>query len=173
MYSMLWLSAIFFGIIGALRGWNREIVATAGIVLATFVLFQFDSLLRNALLLTIASDQAFIIQIVIFAIIIYFAYQSRTVVEDRTPDNRSRAQYYALGALVGAFNGYLMWSAVWYLLDINQYPLYPLVIAPAPGSVTEQYLNAIPLVALGGLAGGSDLLIIVVIIMFLIVIFMI
>ena len=48
--AVMWTMAIFFAIIGFLRGWNREVIATAGIILGLFALFQFDSLIRGVLL---------------------------------------------------------------------------------------------------------------------------
>ena len=35
----MWTMALFFAFIGFLRGWNRELVATAGIILGLFALF--------------------------------------------------------------------------------------------------------------------------------------
>ena len=174
LYSMLWIMAAFFAVIGAIRGWNKEMVSTAGIILALFALFQFDPLLRGVILASVPRDQAFFVQIGLFAAIIYFAYQSRTIVNRAGPSNPNRTQNAVLGAVLGALNGYLIWGAVWYFMDINEYPLAPLVIAPAPGSVSEATLNTIPLVLLGGgAASNGDLLTIIVIVLFLIVLFMI
>ncbi|MBC6936621.1 MAG: hypothetical protein DWB42_12365 [Chloroflexi bacterium] len=174
LYTMLWISAIFFGIIGAMRGWNREIVSTAGIILALFTLFQLDPLLRGVFLASVPREQTFFVQVGLFAAIIYFAYQSRTIVDRSGPDNPNRTQNMVLGVVLGALNGYLIWGAIWYFLDINEYPFSPLVTAPPAGSVSEQALNAIPLVLLGGGAAASgELLTIVVIVLFLLVLFII
>lgn len=174
LYTMLWICAIFFGIIGAMRGWNREIISTAGIILALFTLFQLDPLLRGVFLASVPREQTFFVQVGLFAAIIYFAYQSRTIVDRGGPDNPNRTQNMVLGVVLGALNGYLIWGAIWYFLDINEYPFSPLVTAPPPGSVSEQALNAIPLVLLGGGAAASgELLTIVVIVLFLLVLFII
>jgi len=175
IYSMTWIVAIFFAVIGMIRGWSRELVSLAGIILAMFALFQFDSLLRGVILASVPSDQAFFVQIGLFTVILYFAYQTRSpgaARGDRGP-RRGRFQDAILGGMLGALNGYLIWGAVWYFLDINGYPLSNLVIAPAPGSITDRNIGAIPLVLLGGAAGGSaELLTIIVIILFLFVLFM-
>ncbi len=172
VYSMLWITAIFFAIIGGIRGWSKELVSLAGIILALFALFQFDALLRGIVLASVPGDQAFFVQIIIFGVIVYFAYRTRGGAGDRGP-NRSRTQDAILGALLGAVNGYLMWGAIWYFLDINQYPFSPLVIAPAPGSISDQNLGTIPLVLLGGATGGStQILTVVVILLFLLVLFL-
>jgi hypothetical protein len=59
---------------------------------------------------------------------------------------------------------------LWYFLDINEYPLAPLVIAPAPGSPSDQARDLIPLVILGGGTNGTgDFLAIAVVVLILIV----
>ena len=74
--------------------------------------------------------------------------------------------------MLGALNGYLIWGTVWYFLDINDYPLSPLIIAPDPGSISAQNIGALPLALIGGAAGGStEILTIVVILIFLSVMF--
>jgi hypothetical protein len=171
LYTMLWIMAIFFSIIGAIRGWNKEIIATAGIILAMFALFQFDSLLRGVFLASVPRDQAFFVQAGLFGVIVYFAYQTRSIAVERRP-SASRVQNAVLGALFGALNGYLIWGTIWYFLDINDYPLSPLIIAPTPDSISAQNLNAIPLALLGGIAGSGELLAIMVIILFVLVLFL-
>lgn len=49
LWAFMWLLAAFFGLIGYLRGWDRELVVTAAIVLTSFMIMQFDSLLRMIL----------------------------------------------------------------------------------------------------------------------------
>lgn len=170
--NMLWLCAIFGAILGFHRGWNREVISMAGIVLGWFVLFQFDSLLRGTLLAAMPFDQVFLIQVLLFAALTFFSYQTRFF----TPEGRSgesrreRTQSSLLGGLVGFFNGYLIWGTIWYLLDINEYPLSPFITAPAPGSASANSLNMIPIVFFGGgLDGTGDFLTAVVIVVLFIV----
>jgi hypothetical protein len=67
-------------------------------------------------------------------------------------------------------NRYLIAGTLWYFLDINEYPLAPLVIAPGPGSPSERALDLLPLVILsGGVNGGGDFLAIAVIGLFFVV----
>lgn len=167
LYSLMWVIAAFAAVIGYLRGWNREIVVTAGAVLAMFLLFQFDSLLRGTLLSTAPREQTFFIQAGIFLLIVYAAYQNRTFNARERTGNISGL----LGALVGFFNGYLIGGTLWYFLDINEYPLSPLITAPGLASPSAQSLPAIPLVVLsGGVGGNGDFLAIIVIGLLLLVI---
>lgn len=176
--ALMWTMAVFFAIIGYLRGWNREIISTAGIVLGLFALFQFDSLLRGVLLVNVPRDQVFFIQTIFFIAIVFFAYQERTIIgggdRRRREEGRDDVQNKVLGALLGFVNGYLIWGSIWYFLDINEYPLAPMVIAPSPGSPSDQARNILPLVLLGGGPGGNgDLLAVAVIVLFVFVLIII
>jgi hypothetical protein len=171
--AVLFMMTIFFAFIGYLRGWNRELIAMAGIILGLFALFQFDTLIRGAILRGVALDQVFIIQASLFIIVVFFSYQTRALGGGRG-DGRSNLQESILGAIVGGINGYLIWGSLWYFMDINNYPLAPAVIAPAPGSPSDQALQWLPLVVLGGGVGGSgDLLAVAVIVLFLFVLIVI
>jgi hypothetical protein len=171
--AVLVAMAIFFAIIGFLRGWNKELIATAGIILGLFALFQFDSLLRGVLLAGVSQDQVFLVQATIFIIIVFFAYQTRALGRAR-PDGRDNLQESILGGIVGFVNGYLIWGTLWYFMDINQYPFSPWVVAPAPGSPSDQARDLLPLVILGGgINGDGNLLAIAVIVLFLFVLIVI
>jgi hypothetical protein len=169
LYSLMWILAVFFAIIGFMRGWNREVVATAGVVLGLFALFQLDSLIRGTLLLTFPPDQAFFIQVSVFLIVVFFAYQNRTFTRETRP-GRFNIQSGILGALVGFLNGYLIVGTLLYFMDINEYPFSPYILAPAINSPSANHLTSMPLVILGGGIGGSgDLLAVAVIFLFLLV----
>lgn len=161
LYSLMWIIAAFSGVLGFLRGWNKEVVVTAACVLGMFVLFQFDTLLRGTLLVVFPRDQAFFIQAGIFLLMVYGAYQNRAFVPRAARRNTTAS---ILGGLVGFLNGYLIAGAIWYFLDINEYPLDPLIIAPSINSPSAQYLPSMPMVILsGGVAGTGDFLAIIVI----------
>ena len=171
LVGAMWVLAIFFAIIGFLRGVNKEIISTAGIILALFALFQFDQYIRGTLLVNVPARQIFLFQAVVFLVVVFFAYQTRALGMDEEEDaGRDNIQSGVLGAIVGFINGYLIWGSLWYFLDINLYPLEPYIIAPAEGSASQQALDILPLVLLGGgPAGSGDALAVVVIVLFFIV----
>lgn len=172
--ALLVFMSVFFGVIGFLRGWNRELIAMAGIILGLFALFQFDNLIRGVLLAGVARDQVFLIQSLLFVIIVFFAYQTRALGDGDSREGRDNLQTSILGAIVGFINGYLIWGTIWYFMDINEYPLAPSVIAPAPGSPSDQARDLLPLVILGGGVNGTgDLLAVAVIVLFLFVLIVI
>ena len=169
LYSLMWILAIFGGILGVMRGWNREVVALAGILLGMFALFQFDALLRGTILLSFPRSQAFLVQIGLFLAIVFLAYQNRSLVPD--DDNEVSIQESILGAFVGFINGYMIGGSLWYFIDINEYPFSPNIVAPLVNSPSADRLNAIPLVLMSGGTGGSgDLLLVIVVVLFLLLI---
>lgn len=175
LVGVMWMMAIFFGIIGFLRGINKEIISMSGIILALFALFQFDQYIRGTLLANVPLAQVFIFQSGLFVLVTFFAYQTRALgLENKAPDGRNNLQSSILGGMLGLVNGYLIWGSIWYFMDINQYPLAPYVVAPSVGSPSADALGFLPLVILGGGVGGSgDFLAVAVIVLFLIVLIVI
>lgn len=170
LYSLMWIIAVFFAVIGFLRGWNRGVVASAGIFMGMFALFQFDPFIRAILrLFAFPQSQVFLIQSALFLIIVYFSYQNSAFITDDR-NSRVNLQDSILGVVVGFLNGYLIGGTLWYFLDINEYPLDPYIVAPAPNSPSATLMNSIPLVLLsGGPAGSGEFLLVAVIILLLIV----
>ena len=118
---------------------------------------------------SLSRDQTFFIQAGLFLLIVYIAYRNRS--STTRGKGRAISAESILGALVGFFNGYLIMGALWYFLDINEYPLDPLIIAPSITSPSAQNLAAMPMIVFsGGVAGSGDFLAIVVIILLLFVI---
>ncbi len=175
---LIWLAAFFFAYVGFGRGWSKEVISMAGIVLGLFALHEFDNLLRGTILANLPPDQVFYVQSVIFLIIVFFAYQTRALIggdverarRGDSREGRDSLQASALGAIVGFWNGYLISGSLWYFLDINaiagRYPLDPYVVAPA----SREVVSSLPLYVLaGGPGSNGDLLALAVIVLFLIV----
>jgi hypothetical protein len=165
-YSLMWVAAFFFGVMGYLRGWNRELLAASGIVLTMFAIFQFDAFLRVSVYALLPREQVFVLQMFLFLAVVWLVYQASDVRTGRraaaAPVETVQSSF--LGVLAGAFNGYLIIGTLWYFLDINEYPFSQWITAPAPGSPSAQNLGLMPLMLVGGGSGGSgDLLALVVI----------
>jgi len=180
---LLTMMALLFGYIGFTRGWNKELIATSGIILGLFTLFQFDDVLTN-LLVSFPPEQAFALRTIIFSTIVFFAYQTRALIGEEATrarssgrdgrDGRDNLQSSVLGGLVGTFNGYLIWGTLWYFQHVENYPLSPYITAPQPGSPSANFVESLPLYILaGGPGGAGNLLAAAVIVLFLIVLIVI
>lgn len=147
---------IFFAIIGFLRGFYREFVALAGILLALFILTEFGWVLdfifgRTNATLRFIADAAMLI------LLTYFSYEQAptTFVPSRYRRGRRGEirlpgeegwQTRLLGALIGGFNGYLVVGSLWYFMDQLEYPITSLILMPALGSESADFVSRLPLV---------------------------
>lgn len=195
---LFFLLVVVFGLVGYARGWTKEIISTAGIVLALFAIHNFDDVLRSMVNADPPAGQAvtqavianrqslFWLQSALFAVVVFFAYQTRALVGEDVrrgqgrPDRRDRDrdgqnddfQVRIMGFIFGLLNGYLIWGSLWYFMDKAGYPLAPYVNPPPVGSDSFALINALPLNVLA--PGGVDtLLTLMVIVAFLIVLILI
>jgi uncharacterized membrane protein required for colicin V production len=169
--TFLWSLIGIFAVIGFLRGWTKEVVATAGIILALFTSWQFSSILIQPLTQGASPEQVFYLYTGLLLIITFFAYQTpgtaARLSEGRMWANRREGlQERLLGTVIGAVNGYLVFGSIWYYLDVTQYPFPPYIFAPTPGSASAAMVGSLPLIFLV----QGNLLTILVIVLFLFVI---
>lgn len=162
-----------FAIVGFLRGWTKEVVATAGIILALFASQQLSTILIEPLIQGAKPEQAFYLYSLLLLVITFFAYQTpgtaARLSEGRMWGGRREGlQERLLGMIVGGINGYLIFGSIWFYLFKFDYPvaLAPYIIAPPPGSASAAFVNALPL----NFLAQSNLLTILVIVLFLFVI---
>lgn len=147
--SFLWVMVVLFAIIGFVRGSLKEIIAMAGIVLGIFILEQLRDVLVSPLVASAELDQQFYLYAGILLAAALFAYETPERIERiarRSGSGRDNLQESLLGALLGGFNAYMLFGALWYYLDNLSYPLWPNVIAPPAGSGSALMVNQLPLV---------------------------
>lgn len=148
LLSFLLMMIGMFAIIGFLRGWTKELIATAGIVLALFALKQFETILIDPL--TQGQQKSkFYLEAAILLSMGFFAYQTPPEAISRGgrrgASNREGFQDGILGALVGALNGYLLFGSLWWYMDNLEYPLSPYIVPVIPGSASANFVSALPL----------------------------
>ena len=178
---MMWAMAALFGYVGFLRGWNKEMISTAGIILGLFALTEFDDVIEQ-MLITAPAGQKFFFRVTIFAIIVFFAYQTRALIGEDAGRSRSRSrrgstgegrdhlQASMLGGIIGFLNGYLIWGSIWYFMHPD-YPLSPYISSPIAGTASAGFIDSLPLAILG--SGDGNLLAAAVIVLFVAVLIVI
>jgi uncharacterized membrane protein required for colicin V production len=129
MISLFWLFWIFialFALVGTLRGWSKEVIAMAGLILSLFTIRQFGwpivRLLGGGSEVT---QEAMVQQLIVLALIHlgigFFSYQGVYLVRNRL-SGRERLQERLLGMGVGAVNGYFLVGALWSFLEFQVTP---------------------------------------------------
>lgn len=145
---------VFFGIIGALRGWAKELLVSFSVVLARFVelvLMNYVPVLNRALqVLAVEQPETwFYVRAVIFVLIIVFGYA--TTVISAALGKRARKeklQDTLLGFFLGGINGYLIVGMFWgFLIEIN-YQVWGII--PPPEEVVMGMVEYLPLYWLDG-----------------------
>lgn len=147
MISLVVLFGIFivlFAIIGAMRGWAKELLVTSAIVLGLFlnaILETYITPYRTALFLQPGQSQ-FMIRGVLLILLAFFGYQTPHLRALQSKLARERLEEVLLGSLLGALNGYLLIGSIWYYLHQAGYPT-DLVIWPPPLPQIEQSIAEI------------------------------
>jgi lysylphosphatidylglycerol synthetase-like protein (DUF2156 family) len=139
---------ILFAIIGAMRGWAKEMMVTASAMLALFVITVLETYVKG-LSETFAvpgSDGQFWMRVALILMLTFFGYQTPNLPRiggERFA--RERLQDSMLGIFLGALNGYLIVGSIWYFLSEANYQAISYIIPPDPNSIPGQ--AAIKLVA--------------------------
>lgn len=194
LQTIFWIFVIFFALIGAIRGWSKEVVAAAGLVLSLFTLKQFGSYILALLgmvvdpTLTIDPDvvyrRQFWILTAFHLFIAFFSYQGPTLAASVNSRLRPRdtAQEKVLGAIFGAANGYLIIGTLISFLEFRvrggefvrllaneSYPFPATMIARPADAAALVVFNYLPL----DLFQGTLLLPLILVALFLVVIIVI
>jgi hypothetical protein len=144
--AVFWMYVLLFGVIGAFRGWAKELLVIFSILLAiaidTVLLTYVDSVriimtskpgitqfaLRSGLLLTMT----------------YFGYQTPNLPAFASGKfAREKLQDMLLGAALGLINGYFIAGSLWFYMNQANYPL-PYVTAPTDPAVVATYMKYMP-----------------------------
>ena len=141
--AVFWLMVGFFALIGSLRGWTKEVIATAGLILSLFALEAFAPILLGFIggvpqLDPLANppevgQQQYRVLTIVHLVIAFFSYQGPTLAGARIAERlrvRESFQDKVMGGLVGAVNGYLIVGTLWAYLIILDYPFTEDVMVP-------------------------------------------
>lgn len=132
---LFWMLVGLFALIGAMRGWAKELLVTSAIVLGLFlnaILETYISPYRTALFLQPGGTQ-FLIRTLLLVLLAFFGYQTPHLRALQAKLARERLEELLLGLLMGALNGYLLIGSLWFYLHQAGYPT-TLLIPPAEGS---------------------------------------
>lgn len=152
MVSLTVLFYIFifiFAMIGAIRGWAKEVIATFSVFLALFVISVLQTYIPavQSFLENSQGNTQVTFEIVVLGIIVFCGYQAPNLpmLVDSQRFIRDRLQDTILGLIIGGFNGYMVFGSVWYFIHAANYP-FTSVTAPIAGTTAGQTaLQIIPL----------------------------
>ena len=131
---VFWMYVILFAIIGAMRGWAKELLVSFAVILSltfstlmmNYVVFLRDTLPDNSPLL-------FWLRSIILIVLVAFGYQTPNLPRFAAKMTRERLQDTLLGLVIGAVNGYLIVGTLWFYLYQAGYP-FSIITTPVEGT---------------------------------------
>ncbi len=143
---VFWLFVVIFAVIGAMRGWAKELLVTFAAILAIFIITvmeRFVPFIRDAL----GGTPRFWLRAGIIIALIFFGYQTPNITRFASGNRfaRERLQDTLLGLFLGAVNGYLIIGSIWFFMHEANYP-FPYITAPDPNTpMGEAAIKLLPL----------------------------
>jgi uncharacterized membrane protein required for colicin V production len=145
---------IFFGLIGALRGWAKELLVTFSVILARFIEFVmlvYVPVLSASLQSLEQSDPRtwFYVRLMVFGLLISFGYAT-TVLSARMGSRarKEKLEDTLLGLFLGGINGFLVIGSLWGFLDEAQYGVWG--ITPPVTDAAQNVIQYLPTAWLQG-----------------------
>jgi uncharacterized membrane protein required for colicin V production len=134
--TALFTFVLLFGLMGALRGWSKEMLVLFSVILALAVRLIFSQYVPIA---REFFDRPAVEQFYIYSgliILMAIAGYAGPAVSGRLAgvSARETLQDIMLGFIIGALNGFLIVGSIWYFLDAAGYGVLG-IAEPAPGSL--------------------------------------
>lgn len=134
---VFWMYVILFGVIGAMRGWAKELLVSFSVILSlafTHVLRRYVPIARDML---DTDPSLFWVRTIILLVLVYFGYQTViSIPRFASRAARERLEDTLFGAILGGFNGYLIAGTILNYIHTAGYP-FPEVISEPTGNVLE------------------------------------
>ena len=127
---IFWMYVFLFGIIGAMRGWAKELMVIFSVVTSLAVNLLLEKYIPLVRDLDKASTSVFWIRVLILIALVYFGYQTVNISRFAGKAARERLQDSLFGAVLGGVNGYLVAGTVLYYNHVANYP-YSYIISRA------------------------------------------
>ncbi len=145
-----WMMIILFAVIGAMRGWAKELLVTFAVILGLFVIAVIERFAPQNLrqFLLTAGPPQFWIRAGILIVLVFFGYQTPNLPRiSQEQFVREKLSDTLLGFFIGTLNGYLIVGSLLYFMAAAGWPFAPNITPPTTESVIFNYLPPEVLIA--------------------------
>ncbi len=138
---LFWIFVLMFALIGAMRGWAKELLVTSGVLVALFLLAVMETFIpffKDS----IPVQTSYWVRTSVVIALAFFGYQTPNIprIMESGKFIRERFQDILLGLFLGGINGYMIFGSLWfYLIDAD----YPFTWISAPANLSENVMSLI------------------------------
>ena len=137
---IFWMYVFLFGVIGAMRGWAKELMVIFSVVTSLAVNLLLEKYIPLVRDLDKTTPSVFWIRVLILIALVYFGYQTVNISRFASTAARERVQDSLFGAGRGGINGYLVAGSILYYNHVANYP-FQKVISPAVDPAVIDAIN--------------------------------
>jgi hypothetical protein len=152
---VFYMFMILFAIIGAMRGWAKELLVGFSVILAMALIAILETLIPVVRdFLTRDPIIRFWSRTIIVTLLVFFGYQSPKLSQfSKAGNRRDQIQDVLLGLILGLISGFLIVGSLWSYMVTADYPFAPFITAPQSGQplgdAALRIVNYLPPVWLG------------------------
>lgn len=131
---VFYMFIVLGAVIGALRGWAKELLVAFSVILAIFVLTVLETFVGffSEYLASNGPTAKFWASSLVVFVLALAGYQTPNIRAIAQSAVREKFQDSLLGAILGGVNGYLIIGSIWFYLDQAGYP-FSYFVAPSSG----------------------------------------
>jgi len=138
---VFWMYVVLFAIVGAMRGWAKELLVSFSVILALALNHIIRRYIPLAQGLPETDTSLFWLRTIILLVLVYFGYQTVVSIPHLAARaTRERLQDTLFGAILGGVNGYLIAGTVLYYMHAANYP-FRNILTPPVDEVLVQRVN--------------------------------
>ena len=126
---------LLFIVIGALRGWGKEVLVCFAGILALAVIEIILPKFAGGL----SPDKGLYAKWIVILACVFFGYQTTAlnVLANSIRLQRNSARDMVMGGLMGALNGYIVFGSMWYFMAAANYPIVGITAPDAASSAGQ------------------------------------
>ena len=136
MVFVFWMFVFLAAVIGAMRGWAKELLVIFSGILAIFIILVLETHIGfvQGILQAGGPKTEFWFRTVVVLLLAFFGYQTPNIKLLQGAARREKLQDMLLGTVFGAINGWIVFGSIWAYLDKANYIYTSLFTAPKSGT---------------------------------------
>ncbi|MCF6277532.1 MAG: CvpA family protein [Anaerolineales bacterium] len=129
---IFWMYVLMFAVIGAMRGWAKELLVSFSVILALALNYLLKKYVPMVQGLNTNESSLFWIRAWITIALVFFGYQTvSSIAHLASKARKEKLQDALFGGVMGGVNGYLVIGTLWYYLNDTGYEMTKYIEAPS------------------------------------------